>query len=476
MGLHRDGSHYGLSPIETHVRRLIWFQLCFLDIRTCESSGPRPQIRGRDEGGFDTKFPLNIDEEDLLLPNPPKADAARWTNMTLPLIRMQGNEVQRLIWQERPKVEQQKTTITAILGKLQRARQEMDTKFMPLIDESIPVQLLGKHIYHVIADRWHISFLHRYHNSVAHRMPDRLRQLILTSGTAQVEHAIIAETHSSLAPWRWYSGALQQYHTAVLLLFEIWAYPMRKEADRIWKCLDYVFDIPPNLDREQKARLVMGELSNRMKVYHSLRKTRAPVSMEKIVGMKPPRRVGDGHRLDQSTSPATQVSPQMASQTPMSGFERSSPSVSPPTTSSASPPAPLEYNFNTVPGVSAMSGVYGATNTGSLEQMYGQDVQGGLSPQPQSSSSESGSAGGARYEGHTGTTPSDLQAVMDIDWVRITNLGFPCLNFFAWAWEEMLTLCYRTNSIRSFLQINSQESLMCRTGHMEARSRWVIWT
>ncbi|KAI9666661.1 MAG: hypothetical protein M1821_004597 [Bathelium mastoideum] len=424
MGLHRDGSYYGLSAVETHVRRLIWFQLCFLDIRTCESTGPRPQIRSRDDGGFDTKFPLNIDEEELLLSDPPKEDARRWTDMTLPLIRMRANEVQRLIWEERPKVEQQKTTITAVLGKLQRARQQMDVQFMPLIDESVPVQLLGKHVFHVVADRWHISFLHRYHSSVAHRMPDRLRQLILTFGTAQVEHSVAVDTHPSLAPWRWYSGALQQYHTAVLMLFEIYGYPMRKEADRIWACLDYVFDLPPNLNRDQKARLVLGELANQMKAYHSLRKTRAPVQMEKMVGIRPPRRVGDGHRLDQQSSSSTaRPPPQLVSQASMSRAESSSPGMATASISSASPP--LEYNFNTAPGVNAMSGMYGIANTGSLEQFYGQEMPRDFSPLAPSTSSESASMGaGMRQENMSGAVPGDLQAVMDIDWNEF-DLLFP---------------------------------------------------
>ena len=419
MGLHRDGSYYGLSPVETHIRRLIWFQLCYLDIRTCESSGPRPQIRTSDEGGFDTKFPLNIDEEELLLPNPPKEDAKRWTNMTVPLMRMRANEVQRLIWQERPRIEERKTTITAVLGKLERARQELDGRFMPLIDDSIPVQLLGKHIYHIIIDRWHITFLHRYHNSVTHRMPDRLRQLILTFGTAQVESSITLDTHPSLAPWRWYSGALQQYHVAVLLLFEIYAYPMRKEADRIWACLDYVFDIPVHLNRDQKAKLVLNELSTRMNIYHSLRKTRAPVQMEKMVGIRAPRRVGDGHRFDRQANVGVQMPPRLVSQASLSRGESSSPNT---TTASVSNPSPtVEYNFNTAPGVNAMSGTFGAVHTGTLEQLYVPEVQGRWSPQAPSNSSDSGSMGTGRTDGTTGTTPVDLQAVMDIDWVRTNS-------------------------------------------------------
>ncbi|KAF1928883.1 uncharacterized protein M421DRAFT_92014 [Didymella exigua CBS 183.55] len=44
------------------VRRLVWHQICFLDLRTCEATEPRPQIRTED---YDTCLPLNIDDIDL---------------------------------------------------------------------------------------------------------------------------------------------------------------------------------------------------------------------------------------------------------------------------------------------------------------------------------------------------------------------------------------------------------------------------
>lgn len=33
-GLHKDGTIFGLPPVDVHVRRLIWQQLSFLDYRT----------------------------------------------------------------------------------------------------------------------------------------------------------------------------------------------------------------------------------------------------------------------------------------------------------------------------------------------------------------------------------------------------------------------------------------------------------
>jgi len=79
LGLHRDGSHYNMSAVETHVRRILWHQLCILDMRTCEATGPRPQIRKDD---YDTHFPLNVNDEDLLQNPPPSEDQPYWTDMT----------------------------------------------------------------------------------------------------------------------------------------------------------------------------------------------------------------------------------------------------------------------------------------------------------------------------------------------------------------------------------------------------------
>ncbi|KAL8940523.1 MAG: hypothetical protein Q9216_002773 [Gyalolechia sp. 2 TL-2023] len=158
MGLHRDGTEYGFGPIETHVRRLIWYQICFLDIRTCEAQGPRPHIRA-DE--FDTQFPLNVDDEELEILNPPTASGSRWTDMTLSLIRMEGNEMFRLIWVDRPLLEKKKISLTAMLGKIENFRKTMQDKYLCLIDDNVPVQHLGRQVCEIMYLRMHIMILHR---------------------------------------------------------------------------------------------------------------------------------------------------------------------------------------------------------------------------------------------------------------------------------------------------------------------------
>ena len=170
MGLHRDGTEYALGAIDTHVRRILWYQLCLLDIRTCEAQGPRPVIRTED---FDTKFPSNIDDVDLEQSQSSPELAQRWTDMTLTLIRMECNEIIRVVWVDRPRLEKKKISLTAVLGKVENFRRMMKEKYMSFIDDRIPVQHAGRLIFEIQSLRMHAMILHRYHNSVAYSIPGR---------------------------------------------------------------------------------------------------------------------------------------------------------------------------------------------------------------------------------------------------------------------------------------------------------------
>ncbi|KAK5172994.1 uncharacterized protein LTR77_003116 [Saxophila tyrrhenica] len=284
MGLHRDGTYYNMSPIDVQVRRLIWHQLCFLDMRTCEATGPRPQIRKDD---YDTKFPLNVNDVDLLSDAPPTEDRPYWTDMTIFRIRCECVDLRRQCWFDIVQIDKKKKTLTSSLVKIQKTRSQLTEKYLPMVDESVPVQAYGKHVLIMGLNACFVQVLHRYLFSTTQRMPDRLRQILIEAGVAVMENAIAVETKRELAPWVWYKGALNQFHQALLLMVEVYAYPMRKDAARIWKCLDYIFDIPPHLSPKQKAELVITDLRDRMQVFHEMRKVRTTTQMEeRVVALK----------------------------------------------------------------------------------------------------------------------------------------------------------------------------------------------
>lgn len=180
-------------------------------------------------------------------------------------------------------IDKKKKSLTSTLVKIQKTRSRMIDTYLPMINESVPLHMVGKHVMKIGLNGWFIQVLHRYLFSTTTKMPDRLRQVLIEAGVGQMENAIALETKPELAPWAWYRGAFNQYHSALLLLVEVYAYPMRKDAARIWKCLDYIFDIPPHLSPKQKAELVITDLRDRMELYHQMRRIRTTTHMEERV-------------------------------------------------------------------------------------------------------------------------------------------------------------------------------------------------
>ncbi|PNY24354.1 transcriptional regulatory protein [Tolypocladium capitatum] len=62
MGIHRDGTHFNLSPFDTEVRRRVWWAILVLDLRSAEELGTDLTI---DERSYDTHMPSNINDADI---------------------------------------------------------------------------------------------------------------------------------------------------------------------------------------------------------------------------------------------------------------------------------------------------------------------------------------------------------------------------------------------------------------------------
>jgi Fungal specific transcription factor domain len=302
MGLHRDPSEYGHPPVETHVRRLIWYQLCFLDLRTAEVQGPRASIRNED---YSTRFPLNLDDEEFT-PTTRSCNFETWTEMTFTCIRFECQEMTRIVLVDRTRVEKKLVSLTHVLGKIESFRKAMYAKYGPLLNTSspTPIQRNARATMSMLINKLYTSVLHRYHTGVAVRIPDRLRQVLVTTGAQHLEDSIELETAPDLQRWAWYSRAYHQFHVAILLLIEVFFHPTRREADRIWRCLDYVYETPsgpaqsdggstqgisrPELMayRTKKARMLLTWLRDRMAVYRTMRKVRLPAAMIEITSLK----------------------------------------------------------------------------------------------------------------------------------------------------------------------------------------------
>ncbi|WYZ34476.1 hypothetical protein EsH8_I_000752 [Colletotrichum jinshuiense] len=301
MGLHRDGETYGLNPLDTHVRRLIWHQLCFLDVRTCEAQGPRPAIRRED---YDTKLPLNCEEDDLYAAGPPPEPAEHWTSTMLFPIRFECNEMMRIIWLDRRRLETRRTTLTAVLTKIEKFRRRMLDKYEHFINGNVPIQRYAKLVMNLLLYRLHVMILHPYYANANSPMSHRLNNLLITSGIMIIEISIQLENDPQFREWSWYLGAYQQFQIALLLATEVYYRPQNTEAHRIWACLDYVFMTDRSQPPEIKGLQILGEIMGKMQTYQSMRKIRAPTGTSRAAPSK--NAVGVKSDLQQSMHPSPQ--------------------------------------------------------------------------------------------------------------------------------------------------------------------------
>ncbi|KAF3047516.1 hypothetical protein E8E12_009738 [Didymella heteroderae] len=289
MGLHKDPSVYSTSPVECQVRRLIWHQICFLDLRTCEATGPRPQIRSDD---YDTRLPLNVDDIDLDRAEhgdrsiDTEKDRNYFTDMTITRMRFECYDMHRYLWVERSKLErkrkegEKKVTINTLLARVQAFKAAMEKTYVPMLSKTAPLHALASQIYGILSNRLYIHILQKYLSSDRHKMPDRLRQIVLSAAIMTLEHSQNIEQQPALSTWAWYVGALHQFHSALLILNEMYALPYTPALEqRAWRVLDFVFGLGPGMTNTEKTRVVLEELMHKMQVYQSVKRWRAPKDM-----------------------------------------------------------------------------------------------------------------------------------------------------------------------------------------------------
>jgi len=297
MGLHRDPSEYGFSQTECQVRRLIWYQICYLDLKTSEVQGPRPYIH---HDGYTTQMPC--------------PDAMQsWNDLIFSMVRFECQELHRKCLVLRNKIDQKGISLTKALFKIDTSRLNIEEKYSRFLSSPTPspIQKMTRLVMKLFTSLIYLIPLHRYMNSVNYRIPDRLRQIVLAKGTEGLEAAVELEMDEDLKPWSWYSSSYQQYHAAFLLLVEVFTFPMRREANRIWKCLDFIFtdvlgNIPPLnasaarpslqdviAHRDIKARYLLTIICNRMRAYQKTKGFKNPVHFKDSMIILTPQKDGD---------------------------------------------------------------------------------------------------------------------------------------------------------------------------------------
>jgi hypothetical protein len=204
LGLHRDGSHFGLSPFETEMRRRLWWYIYLLDVQSSEYQATSPQIR---EGDYNTRLPLNLNDGEWAtdLAEPPQ-EKIGFTDMTLTSIRCHILMANRKLMQMTPSgVGGHKDLFKNRNLLIDETRRVLDERYLQFCDLSIPIHWVAAIIARVaLARLWHVSHFSLLTVEVfdASLWPDQCELLVLTT-IEVLEFVYLLETHENTAKWSW---------------------------------------------------------------------------------------------------------------------------------------------------------------------------------------------------------------------------------------------------------------------------------
>ncbi|KAF2012477.1 hypothetical protein BU24DRAFT_411848 [Aaosphaeria arxii CBS 175.79] len=323
IGIHRlsHTSANSLTPLQRHVRSLLWYQICFLDFKTAEAQGPHPSIRADD---FDIPLPLNVDDDVFEFgsskwqhhPTP----AQGWTDVTLSLIRYECNEIHRLIFRGRIEMDRKTITLHDLRARVEAKKKYIHAKYLRYLDASDSIQRYAGLVATLLMSRCDSMLLYR-HLPQASLQPrsdpeNRLRDILLTAALNTLEIGATLDTLPSLSAWAWYSTTYQQYHAVLLLLTELYRTPDLPRKDRMMTIVDHIFGHCYGVGIRERCSDLLWTVKENLEAFYIMKginKKRTTQSLQ-----QPPYRP---LRQGSMNTPEFQMALQSQLQTPMDNLD-----------------------------------------------------------------------------------------------------------------------------------------------------------
>ncbi|KAK3173785.1 hypothetical protein OEA41_007117 [Lepraria neglecta] len=246
QGCHRDGQQFGISPFETEMRRRLWWQICTLDVRASEDHGADPSII---EQSFDTKFPLNINDEDIS-PTTKEAPEEREgaTEMTFDLIRYSVSTTVRRLSYAPPgqgpcRTKSMGLSLEHKEHMIDELHQYLEKKYLRHLDTTVPLHWVAATVARLIMAKMWLIVHHPFSriDCGAGLSQDVKDRLFLTS-VEVIEFSRLLETEKTTLKWGWLFRTYVQWHALAFVLSQLCVRTVGPAVDKAWMVIEGVFD------------------------------------------------------------------------------------------------------------------------------------------------------------------------------------------------------------------------------------------
>lgn len=262
IGLHRDGEHFKLSPLECETRRRLWWHITIIDGRAAEDHGI---ITGGYGSCCDTKFPLNINDADLTadMKHPPQSREGP-TEMTFALVSIESNQVMQDLHNticQSQNCAEKATRLKQILGDFKTRMQE---KYLQHCDVNVPIQRYVFFLGQVQIGKMETMVRQQYLRDRAAENPTELVcNESLNQAIKVLEMCILMKTDELFANYQWLCSTFTQYSGLTHVLWTLCVYPQSESAEKAWSVVEQSFEL--------EGRPGMPELGQKWNVLRKLR-------------------------------------------------------------------------------------------------------------------------------------------------------------------------------------------------------------
>lgn len=225
--MHSDSSSFSLNPIETEVRRRVWWMLCQVDVRVSENIGLQPHVPVI----MDTELPMHINDSDLSA-NDMKVlkPQNETTEMTLSLCKIEmTNTILRFRRSTLPKSETEE-----IIRDQLRRYEHVYLEFFFRNSDLHRLYRLGIRL--LMARLWKMMYDATDQDLVA----DGFQEPLILYNADVLE--IARQLPSKYRQYGWFfSCKLTGWHAIAYLLIQMCKHTQGSSVDRAWDVLDATF-------------------------------------------------------------------------------------------------------------------------------------------------------------------------------------------------------------------------------------------
>lgn len=237
LGLHRDGTHFNLLPLECEIRRRLWWQILGSDGRVAEDHG----LTGGFDGFCDTKLPTHIDDRDIsssttaaLAPQP------RWTEMTHFLV---ASEMYQTL-QEINRLSMLNDKMTHLKKLLITTKDRMQSQYLQHCDANIPIQRCALLLGRLLMGKFEVFVRQQeLHGLNAEESAARATEDTLALACDTIELGIEMKTDELLNNFQWLFSTFTEYHLLTYTLWHLCVRPGAFGVDRAWAVVIKLFTL-----------------------------------------------------------------------------------------------------------------------------------------------------------------------------------------------------------------------------------------